>query len=272
MCSSVHIEIRRRYTLRQLTKKALVLVCALTVMIAAMAHPKFAKAESDYTNNDPTLIDTVENKYNGKLYVNFIIPANTTITYVAYPDAMVNGTQQGMKLQKTTDTITNESNETVSVTKVISAKYYGTYIVRASYGETWDEHRVESKLPYSRKTAKYTFTEDDLKAYRAGEDVTILFNNTIEVNICKEGKNTTGTSIVFETITYTGFTGDIVLAEEKTIELVPRVNYEYQIMYTPRQEGVNIYLLVYNADGKQVRCIKINEVSYANSGYRLRVL
>lgn len=257
--------------MNSLTKKALAILCVLSVVFITMAHPESAKA--DYTNNDPTLIDTVENKYNGKLYVKFYIPADTTITYTVYPDIKNNGTQQGMKLQKITDTITNTTDSILAVTKIITVKYYGKYVVRATYGDgIWDEHRVDSKLPYSKKSSKYVFTDDDVSAYEKGEDVAILDNDKISVVFCKESKYKDTTSDVFLTVTYSGLNGDITLAEDKIVELVPRADFSYQIMYTPRLEGVNVYMLVYNAAGDLVRCLKITEIDYSNSGYRLRVL
>ncbi|MBR4794855.1 MAG: hypothetical protein IK050_00260 [Lachnospiraceae bacterium] len=257
--------------MNSLTKKALAILCVLSVVFITMAHPELAKA--DYTNNDPTLIDTVENKYNGKLYVKFYIPANTTITYMVYPNIRNNDTQQGMKLQLITDTITNNKDSVLAVTKIITVKYYGKYVVRATYGDgIWDEHHVDSKLPYSKKTSKYTFTDDDMHAYENGEDVKILDTEKIALSLCKEAKEKNSTSEVFLTVTYTGLNGDITLAEDKIIEHVPKADYVYQVMYTPRFDGVNVYLLVYNASGDLIRCIKITEADYSNSGYRLRVL
>lgn len=257
--------------MNSLTKKALALLCVLCVVFIAMAHPESAKA--DYTDNDPTLIDTVDNKYNGKLYVKFYVPANTTVTYTVYPDLMNNGVQQGMKLQKITDTITNSTDSVMPVTKIITVKYYGTYIVRATYGDgIWDEHTVESRLPYSKKTAKYLMSEDDIAAYKSGEDVAIVDNDKITVSLCKEAKNKNTTSEVFLTVTYSGLNGDITVAEDKIIELVPRAGFSYQVLYTPRTDGVNVYLMVYNAAGEYVRCFKITQIDYVNAGYRLRVL
>lgn len=125
---------------------------------------------------DKDLITSVSNCSNGKISITFSVPANTSVTVKVYPNLKINGRQYGEQTEKNSLTFKNNSKRRMKITKTMTTKFYGNYIVHASYGFkdcVWDEHFVDSKLTSVKYSKKYTWTARAIKNYINGKQINI---------------------------------------------------------------------------------------------------
>ena len=255
-------------------KKSICMICIFFIL-TLMCNPSIAQAYSTYHNT--ALISSVSNSSNGKFKVALSVPAKTTVTIEAYPNALAGNKQYGPKMEKKTVSVTNDTTKQKTLSKTFAVGFYGQYIIRASHGwkgSIWDEHKCTSKLLDTHYTSKLKWTEKRMKDYRKGKVISTAIS---EVGSFVMGAALAG-PIAGTAFSVTTLGVSIVssytepIASKETIDTVPFPDYSWRYKISGDSNSIKVYLQCYNDANKLVKTTLIETIKYQTGNHRLKVL
>lgn len=247
---------------KKLCRVVSVLMC-ISLCVSTFVFP--AKALASTSKED--LITNLKNSANAELSFYVYVPAKTTANYTI----KLVPNNKNSAIDSLSGSVKNTGTEAKKIKVTRTVNYYSSkysYSVKANYNykktNYVDTDTVKSLIPsktfYSNK---FTWTEENIKAYKNNKRVEILlaFGTGIAIDVlATKGYVTTALASAY---TFGSLASDLVATNaDSDIRNTAIKGWGYKIKAVPNSSGTEFttYLLTYNKDGKLADTTKCGTV------------